>query len=215
MKDIIYCLVLERKIGDINPVECQGLDLCINNGLKVDNTLISIDNFTSKFTEDEIRSSLKNSNMPRSEYFEYPLMVYGYVKHGDNLKRVKRYPVTYKETLEVINNYYHSDLILEINDRNKLFGEFKKLVEKLFTDISVIQKLLNNFKEALKVNDKNKLFRIIEEVAKSSYSDARELYFTIYNLEAKRKQNVIDFNEYGEVEELDKERTLRKIEEVA
>ena len=215
MKDIIYCLVLERKIGDVNPVECQELDLCMQSGLNVGNTLIGIDSFTSKFTEEEIRNSIKNSNMPRLEFCEYPLMIYCYVKHGENLKRVKRYPVTYKDTIKTINDYAQSALILEINDRNKLYGEFKKIIEKLFTDVSVISKLLNSFKEALKENDKNRLFGIIEEVAESSYSGAREIYFTIYELETKRKQNVSQINEYGEVEILDKERTLRKYEEVA
>ena len=79
----------------------------------------------------------------------------------------------------------------------------------------MLVQLLNSFKEALKENDKNKLFGIIEEVSKSSYSGAREIYFTIYELETKRKQNVSQINEYGEVEILDKERTLRKYEEVA
>ena len=216
MKDIVYCLVLERKIGDVNPIECQELDICKNSGLEVHNDLLSIDLFTSRFTENEIRKSIENSNMPRPEFSEFPLVIYGYVKHGDNLKRVQRFPVTYKNNIEVINGFRGNEVRFDQNSNNKLFGEFKRIVERLFTDEAIIKTLIDNFKMALKENNKEKIFSLIDEIAQSSYSKAREIYLTIYNLEINRKENnILDINEFRNIEYLDKERTLKKLDDAS
>ncbi len=216
MKDVVYCLVLERKIGDVNPIECQNLDICKNSGIEVHNDLLSIDLFTSRFTESEIRKSILNSNMPRSEFFEFPLVIYGYVKHGEHLKRVQRFPVTYKDTIEVINDFRGNEIKFDQNSNNRLFGEFKRIVEKLFTDEAMVKTLLDNFKNALKENNKEKIFSLIDEIAKSSYSKAREIYLTIYDLEVNRKENnILDINEFRNMEYLDRERILKKLDDAS
>ena len=216
MKDVVYCLVLEKQIGDVNPIECQELDICKNSGIIVHNDLLSIDLFTSKFTENEIRKSIKNSNMPRPEFSEFPLVIYGYVKHGENLKRVQRFPVTYKDTIEVINNYRHNEVKFDPKSNNKLLGEFKKIVEKLFASEDIIKTIMSNFKEALKNNNKERIFELIGEIANSSYSKAREIYLTIYELEVNRKQNnVLDIEEFRKIEDLDNSRTLKKLDEAS
>ena len=164
MEELKYCLVLEKRRGDYNIVDINRLD--IHNFNDVPNDLLAIDNFTSKFTEEEIRDSIKRSNMPQNEYIDSPLKVLGLLKsEGNNKYACKQdYDIISKKIIEVVNSFRYKEEKLEINDRNKLFGTYKKVLESTFTDRGFIQNLLERFKNILKENNKNEMFKIIEEL---------------------------------------------------
>lgn len=162
---IKYYLVLERRHGDYNLIDVNKLDIC---DFPVLNDIASLDAFTSRFTEEELKKAVQRSNMVTSEYLDGSFKIISDLKH--NLK------ILTKEHFETVIEFQKSENEIDPNLKNKLYGTYKKIVENLFKDEGFIQGLLLRFKQAIKNNNKAEIFRILEELP---YAKSREIYFAI------------------------------------
>jgi len=174
MEKIGYYLVLEKRLGDYNLIDINKLDICDS---VVTNDIASIDAFTCRFTESEIKASVERSNMANFSYLDGTLKVISDVKH--NLR------VLTKDIFMNIVEFQNDDEDIDREYKNKLFGVYKKIIESTFEDKGFIQGMLDRFKNALKDNSKDQIFSIIEELP---YAKSRAIYFAIYDEENKRKQ---------------------------
>jgi len=177
MEKINYFLVLEKRLGDYNLIDINKLDIC--NGI-VMNDIASIDTFTCKFTESEIRASIERSNMTQTDYLDGNLKIISDVKH--NLR------VLSKDIFANIVDFQKSGELLDQNYKNKLYGLYKKIVESTFGDKGFIQGMLDRFKLALKGSHKTEIFSIIEELP---YAKSRLIYFTIFDENIRRKDEML------------------------
>lgn len=174
MEKINYYLVLEKRLGDYNLIDISKLDIC--NRI-VTNDIASIDSFTSQFSEAELKAAIERSNMAPADYLAGTLKVVSDVKHN--------FKVLTKEIFTSIVDFQTSDETIDQDYKNKLFGAYKKIVERTFDDQGFIQGILDRFKIALKGNQKKEIFSIIEELP---YSKSRLIYFTIYHENVRRKE---------------------------
>lgn len=177
MERIGYYLVLEKRLGDYNLVDINKLDICDSF---VSNDIASIDSFTCKYSDSEIKASIERSNTVRTDYLSGNLKIVSDIKH--NLKALT------KDVFKIIIDFQKNETDIDRDYKNKLYGAYKKVVENTFKDKGFIQGLLNNFKESLKGNDKNEIFKIIEELP---YSKSRTIYFSIYGEEIRRNQELL------------------------
>lgn len=166
MKDINYFLVLEKRLGDYNLIDIDKLDIC--NEI-VTNDIASIDSFTCRYSEEEIKSSIERTNIVQKSYLNGDLKVISDVKHN--------FHALTKDIFDIVRNFQTNELEIDREFKNKLFGMYKKIVESVFEDKSFIQGLLDRFKLALKNNVKKEIFKIIEELP---YSKSRTIYLHIY-----------------------------------
>lgn len=178
MDKLNYYLVLERRIGDYNIIDVNKLDIC---DTKVTNDIASIDTFTARFTEEELKNSIMRSNMA-SNYIDGTLKIISDAKHPHNLR------VLTKDMFIVITEFQNSDEKISPDLKSKIFGLYKKIVESLFTDRDFIKCLLERFKETLKSQNKYAIFGIVEQLP---YEKSRNIYLGIYDEEAKRKQELM------------------------
>ena len=174
MEKIGYYLVLEKRLGDYNLIDINKLDICDN---VVTSDIASIDSFTCRFTENEIKASIERSNMANFSYLDGTLKIISDVKH--NLR------VLTKDIFSTIVGFQNDEEEIDRDYKNKIFGVYKKIIETTFQDSGFIQGMLDRFKNALKTNNKDEIFSIIEELP---YAKSRMIYFTIYDEEYKRKQ---------------------------
>ena len=179
MEKINYFLVLEKRLGDYNLIDINKLDIC--NSF-VSNDIASLDNFTSRFTEEEIKASIERSNMAHDSYINGNLKIISDAKHKHNLR------VLTKDMFENVMEFENSDELLDQNYKNRLFGIYKKVVENTFEDAGFIKGMLERFKMALKNNNKEEIFNIIEELP---YAKSRIIYFSIYDENMRRKEELL------------------------
>jgi len=174
MEKVNYFLVLEKRLGDYNIIDINKIDICDTN---VNSEIASIDSFTCRYTESEIRSSIIRSNIAHSDYFEGALKIVSDAKH--NFKALT------KDVFNIVYDFQNNDEEIDRNFKNKLFGIYKKVVEHTFDDKGFIDGLLNRFKDTLKTGSKLEVFKVVEELP---YSKSRAIYFAIYEEELKRKE---------------------------
>lgn len=174
MDKINYFLVLERRLGDYILIDINKLDICTQY---VDNDIAMIDSFTCRFTEDEIKGAIERSNMAQASYLAGSLKVISDFKHNFN--------VLTKDKFSEIVEFQNSIEEISLDFRNKLYGSYKKVVERTFEDKGFIQGILERFKIALRSGNKAEIFSIVEELP---YAKSRVIYFTIYDEIQKRKQ---------------------------
>jgi len=175
MEKVKYYLVLEKRLGDYNLIDISKLDIC--DGV-VTNDIASIDSFTCRFTETEIKASIERSNMTQPGYLAGTLKIISDVKH--NLK------ILTKEVFEAVIDFQNNTEDIDRDYKNKLYGAYKKVVEGTFEDKGFIQGMLDRFNDALKGNNKREIFGIVEELP---YEKSRAIYFKIYDEELLRTQD--------------------------
>ncbi len=179
MEQVNYYLVLEKRLGDYILIDINKLDICNN---VVTNDIASIDAFTMLYSESEIKSSIERSNMATLDYLNGNLKIISDAKHKHNL------PIITKDMYLIINEFQTSNFKMNQDMKNKIFGLYKKIIESLFTDSVFIKGLLNRLKESLRYNNKLEMFQIIEELP---YNRSRNIYIEVYNMEAKRKEELV------------------------
>lgn len=174
MKKIKYYLVLELRLGDYNLIDINKLDIC--NDL-VDNELLSIDTFTSRFTEEELKSSIERSNTVQPTYLAGTLKIISDAKHN--------FGVLTKEIVSAVQDFQYDEEDIDQSFKNKIYGAYKKVVESTFEDVSFIDGLLKEFKLKLRNGNKREVFNIIEQLP---YNRGRLIYFTIFKEINRRKE---------------------------
>lgn len=167
MNSVKYFLVLEKRLGDYNYIDINKLDICNET---VTNDLTSIDSFTNRFTEEELRNSISRSNMARPEYLDGNLKVVSDAKH--NLRVLTK--TVFDEVMQIVTG----KLIIDRDLKNRLFGLFRKIIEKLYDDKGVIAEMLEKFKSALRMDNLVEIFNYINLLP---YPQSRSIYFMIYD----------------------------------
>lgn len=168
MNDVKYFLVLEKRSGDYTIIDINKLDIC--NGY-VSNSISDIDLFTCKFTEEEIKESIKRSNMATFDYLLGNLKIVSSLKH--NLSILDK--IHYDRVINFIKN----DEVFIIDLKNKLYGAYRKVVCQSFSDEEFISGILDRFNTSLKSGNKKSVFKIIEELP---YSKSRNIYLYLSNI---------------------------------
>lgn len=164
---INYFLVLEKRLGDYNIIDINKLDIA---KFYVSNDLMAIDSFTCNYNINEIKQSIIKNNIIQNEYINYTLKIISDKKH--NLR------VLTKDIYLLVRDFQTNKININKDLKNKLYNNYKKIIESNFNNKDVINKLLNEFKEYIDNNDKNKLFKLMEELP---YNKIRNLYFIIYD----------------------------------
>lgn len=184
---IIYNLVLELRNGDYNVIEINNIS---NINLDYPNSIETIDAFTMHFSENELKDLIEKNNMVSLEYLKGNFKIISNLKH--------RLPILTKEDLKTINEINNGEIELETNLKDKLYGYYKKTLEKL-ADNEAFYERLKKFKEALKINNYNEIFELIKEMP---YSKSRSIY-------------VMLCSEITRIKKEDKPRKLEKLDDVA
>jgi hypothetical protein len=167
MDGIRFYLVLEKRLGDYNVINIPELDIYNNEDCT---TLSQIDTFTSKYTKDELISSIKRGNLVREEYLSGKLRVISEYKHN--------FGVLTKKEFNVISEFPN----MLINDKqllNNIYNIYKSNIEKVLTDKMMIDKFLSLFRTSLNENDFIRSMQLIEQLP---YLRARSVYFYLYKL---------------------------------
>ena len=166
MEKINYFLALEKRIGDYNIIDINKLDICDNNYMP---DIASIDMFTSKYTIDEIRESIKRANMVKYDYLVGDFKIVSDKKH--------RLPILTKDKYEIIRDFQNNDMEISKDFKNKLYGSYKKIIEKNFKDSEFKNNMLDKFNTVLKEGNKEEIFKLLETLP---YDNIRDFYLTIY-----------------------------------
>lgn len=187
MDNIKYFLVLEKRLGDYNIIDINKLDICNSY---INNDIASIDFFTCKFNEEEIKASIMRGNITHSDYINGTLKVISDKKHN--------FKVLTKDIFNIIRDFQTNEEEVDRDFKNKIFGIYKKVIENTFEDKSFIQGMLDRFKLSLKDGNKAEIFSVLEELP---YQKSRIIYFYVYEEllrkkeEKLRKLEKIDDNE--------------------
>ena len=215
MKDekINYYLVLEKRLGDYNIIDINRLDIVTE---EIPSDILSIDFFTCKFTEEEIRESIIRSNMARPEYLDGKLKIISDARHKHNLT------VLTKEVHQEVMNYQINEEELNQDFKNKLYGAYKKIAENSFNDPDFIKGMLDRFKSTLKTGSKREIFKLIVELP---YQKGRNIYISIYKMLNKDKtmnerkeelnNDFINENPYKAKYNIQNKRILEKLNDAA
>lgn len=166
MEKINYFLALEKRIGDYNIIDINKLDICDNNYMP---DIASIDMFTSKYTIDEIRESIKRANMVKYDYLVGDFKIVSDKKH--------RLPILTKDKYEIIRDFQNNDMEISKDFKNKLYGSYKKIIDKNFKDSEFKNNMLDKFNTVLKDGNKKEIFKLLEALP---YDNIRDFYITIY-----------------------------------
>ena len=113
MDKVKFYLVLEKRLGDYNIIYLDRLDIC---NTQILSDIASIDSFTAKFTENEIRESIKRSNIVPIDYLDGKLKIVSDHKH--NLEVITKDIFDYIRTVQLNNEDFSRDL------KNKLLNIF-------------------------------------------------------------------------------------------
>ena len=166
MDKVSYYLVLEKRVGDFNIIDINKLDICDRYYL---NDIASIDLFTCRLTESDLKESIKRSNLVSDEYIN------GYFKIISN--KHHRLPILTKEKYDLIRDFQNNDVEISKDFKNKLYGAYKKIAEKEFKDVDFRNSILKKFNETLNKGNKHEIFEWLERLP---YESIRNFYFTIY-----------------------------------
>lgn len=161
-----YYLVLEKRLGDYNIIDINKLDICDRYYL---NNIALLDTFTINNSITDIKESIKRSNLVSSDYLNGNLVIVSDKKHHLNIMT--------KEIYDVVKEFQRSNEIINKDLKNKLYGAYKKIIDKNFNDIDFKKKMLNRFNDSLKNSNKIEIFKYLEELP---YENIRDFYMTIY-----------------------------------
>ena len=168
MSSINYYLVLEKRLGDYNIIDINKLDIA---EFYVTTDLSAIDNFTTKFSVEEIKKAISRSNITHESYLNGNLKIVSDAKH--NLK------VITKEEYILIKNWQTKEEVINQDLKNKIYGIYKKIIENTFSDKSFIKGMLDRFNNELKNNNKQEIFMILEELP---YNKIRPIYVLLASI---------------------------------
>ena len=166
MNNVNYYLALEKRVGDYNIIDINKLDICDRYYL---NDIVSIDSFTCKYSEEEIKDSIERGNLVNKDYLNGIFKIVSDKHH--------RLPVLTKEKYNIIRDFQNDSTEISKDLKNKLYGAYKKIADKEFKDDDFKLGLLNKFNNTLKSNDKKEIFRWLEKLP---YENIRSFYITIY-----------------------------------
>ena len=185
MENNNYNLVLEYRPGDYAYIAINNLDICLEY---VPNTLNSIDMFTSNLTDEQLRNAIIRSNMVEGKYLNSPLKV---------ISEHHRFDILTCDILDVVREFLESSDELDEDFKNKLYGYYKSIIEKIYFDDKFVNGVLKSFKKIKNEGTKRDLFLAIQELP---YEKSKELYFKVYNELQKR--------------DIDKTRKLEKLNDI-
>ena len=193
MEKVVFCLALERQKGDYKVIDIN--DLVKSLGLpfgSITSEEWAIDTFTKMFTETELREAIKRGNMASQEYLNAPLKIISNEHHS--------LPIITKDDFEEYFKLRNSKEDITGHLKNKIFGLYKKIIEKKFTDESFVNGLLNKMKVALKSNQKNEVFNLIE-MSGMDYHQIRPIYLAIMGEIKKEKEqkNILKLEKLNDV----------------
>ena len=120
--------------------------------------------------------------MAHSNYLDGSLKIISDAKHKHNLR------VLTKDIFGNIIEFQNNNELLDQNYKNRLFGIYKKVIDNTFDDDDFIKGMLDRFKIALKNNIKDAIFSIVEELP---YVKSRTIYFSIYDENMRRKEELL------------------------
>ena len=164
-----HFLAFLRRPGDYVFIDTSKLDICGNYLISLEN----IDDFTMKYTKEEIIASIKRANIADDTYLNGVLVIQDNQKHNP-------LPVIDKDFYGDFNVY--SYLKEKIDDKNKISNIINK-----FSAIIKDERISKDFKEYLKSGNIEIALNILFDLP---YLNIRK--FIIYLVEERAKEQVLE-----------------------
>ncbi len=179
--NLVPYIAFEERPNSYKPIDLCNLE--IFKGYYLDGTLKSIDAFTSKFSEEEIKEAIKNSNTVILDHYDVPLVV---VYKNHSLPIITNQNITY---LDISNIFHDSFDNKELANKlkNKIQSVMKKYMLNYISEEG-IQDLLKNFGLAINTRNSSYLEYLFNNL---SYEGQRELVFYFYEMNKAKENNQI------------------------
>lgn len=174
--NVLPYLAFEERPNSYIPIDLSLLEItAIINFKSNPMTLEFMDLITGSFTEEELRDSIKMSNIIKEEYYNSPFKV---------IYKGKPLDIITKDNFEKLNMAEVVNLCMkDKQEANKFWNKINSIAKKYFNS-NEVERLLNNLKIALAKNDINQTMAIFNTIP---YIGQRELAFYYYNLKEQSK----------------------------
>lgn len=179
--NLVPYLAFEERPHSYVPIDLS--DLEIFKGCILDGTLKSLDNFTSRFSEEEIRESIKKSNTIMLENYDVPMVI---VSKNHPLPLITNQNVADLDMTNIFNEALdNKDLANKL--KNKIQSIMRKNMSNYISEEG-IQTLFKSFQVAINTRNSSYLTYIFNNL---SYEGQRELAFYFYDINKEKENNQI------------------------
>lgn len=187
--NLVPYLAFEERPNSYIPIDLSNLE--IFRGKKLDGTIKSLDEFTMKFSEEELVDAIKRSNTVVLDNYDVPLVIV-----------YKNHPLPLI-TNQNINALDMADIFHEALENKELANKLKNKIQNIMKKCMLnyiseegIQKLTKSFQVAINTKNYNYLMYIFNNL---SYEGQRELAFYFYEMNKEKENNQILQRKYDEV----------------
>lgn len=187
--NLVPYLAFEERPNSYVPIDLSNLE--IFRGKKLDGTIKSLDEFTMKFSEEELIDAIKRSNTVVLDNYDVPLVIV-----------YKNHPLPLI-TNQNINALDMADIFHEALENKELANKLKNKIQNIMKKCMLnyiseegIQKLTKSFQVAINTKNYNYLMYIFNNL---SYEGQRELAFYFYEMNKEKENNQILQRKYDEV----------------
>ena len=187
--NLVPYLAFEERPNSYIPIDLSNLE--IFRGKKLDGTIKSLDEFTMKFSEEELVDAIKRSNTVVLDNYDVPLVIV-----------YKNHPLPLI-TNQNINALDMADIFHEALENKELANKLKNKIQSImkkymsnYISEEGIQILIKNFQVAINNKNYNYLMYIFNNL---SYEGQRELAFYFYEMNKEKENNQILQRKYDEV----------------
>ncbi len=179
MESVKYFLALEKRPGDNSIIDINKLDIYDENHYNLDDSIASIDNFASNWTEQEIKESVARTNIVTKDYLNGSLKIVSNFKHC--------LPVLTKEVYVNMTNVLNS---AEFNQalKDKVYSNFRNALNRLDISNESKEQLLASMRSALKTNSTD-IIQMLIGIIPHTYS--RHIYFVLYDEHTKNQKDAL------------------------
>lgn len=187
--NLVPYLAFEERPNSYIPIDLSNLE--IFRGKRLDGSIKSLDEFTMKFSEEELIDAIKKSNTVVLDNYDVPLVV---VYKNHPLPLITNQNISALNMTDIFNEALENKSLA-----NKLKNKIQSIIKKYMSNYiseEGIQVLLKNFQIAISTKNYNYLMYIFNNL---SYEGQRELAFYFYEMNKEKENNQILQRKYDEV----------------
>lgn len=187
--NLVPYLAFEERPNSYIPIDLSNLE--IFRGKKLDGTIKSLDEFTMKFSEEELVDAIKRSNTVVLDNYDVPLVI---VYKNHSLPLITNQNINALDMADIFHEALENKELAN-KLKNKIQSIMKKYMSNYISEEG-IQILIKNFQVAINNKNYNYLMYIFNNL---SYEGQRELAFYFYEMNKEKENNQILQRKYDEV----------------